>query len=216
MHLSWIAAIKLSAARLPAVKSLTASTGNRSIFRRFFFRPRATYLILFPVLWSTLSVADESNGLDLSASAQLDTIEEALVIANICGSDAKLYIEPDFVLGPELIRGLAVNDLEELLNELEPELEGGRAQSNGRRVILVNGRRIADFREIRSYPPEVIAQVEIYPEEAAAQYGFRANQKVVNLILKARFQAYTSRLASTGYGEEESGEGGEVSQADLG
>ncbi|MEM6301560.1 MAG: hypothetical protein AAF749_07455 [Pseudomonadota bacterium] len=161
-------------------------------------------------------MADESNGLDLSASAQLDTIEEVRVIANKVGSDVNLYIEPDFVLGPEIIRGLAVNDLEELLNELEPELEGGRAQSNGRRVILVNGRRIADFREIRSYPPEVIAQVEIYPEEAAAQYGFRANQKVVNFILKARFQAYTSRLASTGYGEEESGEGGEVSQADLG
>ena len=62
--------------------------------------------------------------------------------------------------------------------------------------MLVNGRRISGFREIRSFPPEVIERVEVYPEEVALQFGYRADQRVVNFVLKSRFRAAPLRVAA--------------------
>ena len=57
--------------------------------------------------------------------------------------------------------------------------------------MLLNGQRISSFREMRNIPPEAIKKVEILPEEVALRYGFAANQRVVNLILKNNFAAKT-------------------------
>ena len=51
-------------------------------------------------------------------------------------------------------------------------------------MLLLNGQRISGFRELRDIPTEAIERVEILPEEVALKYGYSANQKVVNIVLR--------------------------------
>ena len=76
-------------------------------------------------------------------------------------------------------------------------MSSGRGRGGGQPVVLVNGQRVASFRELRRYPPEAIQKVEVFPEEVALQYGYRADQRVINFILKDNF---TSREVELEYG----------------
>jgi iron complex outermembrane recepter protein len=69
-------------------------------------------------------------------------------------------------------------------------------------VILVNGVRIGSFRELRSYPPEAIERFEVFPEEVALQYGYSADQRVINVILKDNFSSQELELE---YGQPSAG-----------
>lgn len=180
--------------------------------------PRAVFrLSLSLVLYAWTA---DPNAQEAAESTQGSTtpgvLEEVEVVAPRVDLQISPYIDPDIAIGADAISAMAVNDLGELLDQLAPELDGGRARSTGSRVILLNGQRITNFREIRRYPAEAVARVDIYPEDVALQYGFRADQKVVNIVLKSRFKSLTTRITSTGYGENESGQGGEVAQADAG
>src|SRR5262249_27203880 len=61
-------------------------------------------------------------------------------------------------------------------------------------IILVNGRRISGINEVGDFPTESILRVDILPEEVALKYGYGAQQKVVNIILRRRFQAEVANL----------------------
>ncbi|MFN3514828.1 MAG: hypothetical protein ACK41C_17415 [Phenylobacterium sp.] len=98
---------------------------------------------------------------------------------------------PELTLDPSEIRALGVTSVTELLAALEPQLASGRGRGSGRPVMLVNGMRISSFSEIRDLPPEAILRLEILPEEVALRYGYRADQRVVNFVLRRRFQALT-------------------------
>ena len=95
-------------------------------------------------------------------------------------------IPPDQQLNPADIRSYGVSSVADLLTELAPQTTSGRG---GSPVILLNGRRIAGFQEIRDLPTEAILRVDILPEEVALKYGYRADQKVVNFVLRPRFRS---------------------------
>jgi iron complex outermembrane receptor protein len=76
----------------------------------------------------------------------------------------------------------------DLLTELTPQTTSGLG---GDPVVLLNGRRISGMGEIRDIPTEAIQRVEILPEEVALKYGYSADQKVVNVVLRQRFRAST-------------------------
>lgn len=123
-------------------------------------------------------------------------IEEITVQAARLRHRVEGYIDPEVSYDEEDIRSFAVNSLSELLEELAPELGSGRGRQNGPPVVLVNGQRTAGFREVRNYPTEAVERVEVYPEEVALQYGYRADQKVINFILKQNFRATTTHLST--------------------
>ena len=100
-------------------------------------------------------------------------------------------IPPDQMLGQSEIRSYGVSSISDLLTELSPQTTSGRG-SGGAPVVLLNGRRISSFSEIRDIPTEAIQRVEILPEEVALKYGYRADQKVVNFVLRRRFRAVTA------------------------
>ena len=102
-------------------------------------------------------------------------------------------IAPEQQLSPADIRSYGVNSVTELLNELSPQTRSGRGTGGGP-VVLVNGRRISGFQEIRDLPTEAIQRVDILPEEVALKYGYRADQRVVNIVLRRRFRAVTAEL----------------------
>ncbi|GGA55025.1 TonB-dependent receptor [Sphingomonas psychrolutea] len=103
-------------------------------------------------------------------------------------------IPPEQQLSPADIRSYGVSSVTELLAELGPQIRSDRG-SGGAPVVLLDGKRISGFSEIRDLPTEAIARVDILPEEVALKYGYRADQKVVNIVLRRRFRAATVELA---------------------
>ncbi len=100
-------------------------------------------------------------------------------------------IPADQQLGPADIRSYGVSSVADLLAELAPQTRSGRG---GAPVVLLNGRRISGFTEIRDLPTEAILRVDILPEEVALKYGYRADQRVVNFVLRPRFRAVTGEI----------------------
>ena len=108
------------------------------------------------------------------------------------------------------IAAFGANSIEDLLAAIEPatgsSARGGRG--GGRPVFLINGIRVSSWREFRSYPPEAVAKVEVFPEEVAQRFGYSPNQRVVNIILKPNFQLTTAEVeyeqpAAGGYSRNE-------------
>ncbi len=98
-------------------------------------------------------------------------------------------IEPDFVMDEEAIQSLGASNLLDAINILAPQLQGTRGRDSGPPVMLVNGRRISGMQEMQGIPPEAIQRFEIYPEEVALSQGYKADQRVLNIILKKNFNS---------------------------
>jgi iron complex outermembrane receptor protein len=126
----------------------------------------------------------------------------APAIKNLAGGN----IEAETYYDAEQIEALGASTLEELMEELEPDVASVRGRSIGKPIVLVNGRRIASFLEIRSYPPEAVESIEVFPEEVALKHGYRADQKVVNIRLLSQFSATTTK----GGAQTSAGNGGET------
>ena len=109
------------------------------------------------------------------------------------------------------VRALGVNSVAELLEELAPQTRSGQGRGGEQPVTLLNGRRISGLREIRDIPTEAIERVDILPEEVALKYGYSADQRVVNIVLRRRFRAITSELE----GGMSTRGGAETGQAEL-
>lgn len=101
-------------------------------------------------------------------------------------------ITPEVTLSGRDIRAYGASNIGELLEELSPLTGSIQGRGGGSPVVLLSGRRISGFREIRDLPPEAIQRVEILPEEVALKYGYRPDQKVVNIVLRRRFNAITA------------------------
>lgn len=104
-------------------------------------------------------------------------------------------IPPDVTLSAEQIAAYGASNIAELLTYLEPLTRSSRGRADGQPVFLVNGRRISGFREIQGLPPEAIERMDILPEEVALEYGYAADQRVVNFVLKADFRSVTGELS---------------------
>jgi len=107
-------------------------------------------------------------------------------------------IPPDVTLTAEQIQAYGASNIAELLTYLEPITRSSRGRDGGMPVFLVNGRRISGFQEIQGVPTEAIERVEILPEEVALQFGYRADQRVVNFVLKANFRSVSGELTGRG------------------
>jgi hypothetical protein len=103
-------------------------------------------------------------------------------------------IPPENELGPRDIRATGATDITELLDALAPQIGSARGRGGERPVLLLNGQRISGFREIRDIPTEAISRLEILPEEVALKYGYSADQRVVNIVLRERFRSTVARL----------------------
>ena len=117
---------------------------------------------------------------------------------------------PIAVLSQEDVAAYGAQSISELLAALAPQTGSGRGRGGGGPVILLNGQRIASFRELRDFPPEAIRRVEILPEEVALRYGYAPDSRVVNFILKDHFRARVldgqGQVSGHGGADSESGE----------
>lgn len=111
-------------------------------------------------------------------------------------------------LNPSDIASYGVGTINELLDQIAAQTQSdqGRDTSSGP-VILVNGKRVSGVNEVGDLPTESILRLDVLPEEVALKYGYGAQQKVVNIILRRRFYAKVVNLAG-GTSTDGAGENG--------
>jgi hypothetical protein len=105
-------------------------------------------------------------------------------------------IPPAQTFNPLDIRAFGANNIGELLQTLGPQVSSGRGREDAGPIVLLNGKRVSGFAEIARIPTEAIERMEVFPEELALKYGYRADQKVVNIVTFAKF---SSRVAQVVY-----------------
>ena len=123
--------------------------------------------------------------------------EEILVLGKRLPGAVIGDIPPEVTLSPGDIRSFGVSSVNELLAEIAAQTMSGQGRGGESPVVLLNGQRVSGFAEIRDIPVEAIQRVEILPEEVALKYGYRPNQKVVNIVLRRRFNAITAEGKSS-------------------
>jgi hypothetical protein len=153
---------------------------------------RFPVLLLAATSLSALASAPLHAQADLQDDQHLEDEEEEIVITGARERGAVVGdIKPEQQLQAADIRALGVSTISDLLAELGPQLESASGKPP---VTLLEGHRISSFREIASLPAEAIARVDILPEEVGLRYGYGADQKVMNIVLRQRFRAFTGEL----------------------
>ena len=127
---------------------------------------------------------------------------EIVVVATRLKGQVTAPQAPIVTLDEEDIAAYGAASIADLLAELAPQTGTGRGRGSGFPVILVNGQRIANFREMRNFPPEAIRRLEVLPEEVALRYGYPPDQRVINFILKDKF---ASKTVEVEYGQPSRG-----------
>ena len=87
------------------------------------------------------------------------------------------------------IADYGVPTVADLLDELASQLEIEPGRINSGPLVLVNGRQVSSVHEVGDLPTEAVLRVDIIPEEVALRYGYSADQKVVNIILRPLFRS---------------------------
>ncbi|UVO52899.1 TonB-dependent receptor [Sphingomonas sp. SUN039] len=145
---------------------------------------------------SAVAEAVPATGADPSATPEIVVTAERISGSVI--SDVPPIVELD----ENAVESFGAASITELLSALAPQTGPGRGRGGGGPVVLLNGMRVSGFGELRDLPPEAIKRVQILPEEVALQYGYSADQRVVNFILKDNFRAFTT---DTEYGGSTAG-----------
>lgn len=147
--------------------------------------------------WPTIASAQTASAPTITGSTDadepLEVYENEIIVTSprITGQ-IDVPQQPIEVLDEDDIASYGVASIEELLEAISPQTGSGRGRGSGRPLMLLNGQRISSFREMRGIPPEAIRRVEVLPEEVALRFGYSANQRVVNIILKDQFAAVTT------------------------
>ncbi|MBB4860120.1 hypothetical protein HNO88_003461 [Novosphingobium chloroacetimidivorans] len=133
--------------------------------------------------------ADEDENEEEELRSGVDASGEIVVVAGRIKGEVQTPQQPVAVFDEEEIAAYGAASIDELLEAISPQTGSGRGRGEGRPVILLNGQRISSFREMRSIPPEAIRRMQVLPEEVALRFGYPPNQRVVNIILKDKYQS---------------------------
>jgi iron complex outermembrane receptor protein len=149
-------------------------------------------------VWAQAEPAPAPDTAQVDETEELNEDDAIIVLADRLHGEVEAPQPPLQVLATEDIAAYGAGSLSELLQALTPQTTSGSGRGGGQPALLVNGMRVSSFREIQSYPPEAIEKIEILPEEVALRYGFSANQRVINIILKDN---YTSTMLEREYSQ---------------
>jgi hypothetical protein len=145
-------------------------------------------------------------------SAEDPAIEEVVVTGRMPPGAVIGDISPENQLSPRDIASYGVSTINDLLSQISEQTQSDQGRdSSAAPIILVNGKRVSGVTEVGDLPTESILRVDILPEEVALKYGYGAQQKVVNIILRRNFLATVVDLN----GGESTAGGGENGMGDL-
>lgn len=152
-----------------------------------------------------------------AAAAPADTDDEDIVIkgkpprGSVIGD-----IPPENVLKSRDVKATGATSFDELLEAIAPDIGLARGSGSARPLVLLNGRRVSSYRELRDIPIEAVTRVDILPEEVALKYGYPPDQKVVNVVLQNRFAETVAQVVgNTAAHEGFTGGGGDLTRIVL-
>lgn len=123
-------------------------------------------------------------------SDPFDSGEVIIVAAERLRGQLNVEQAPILEMNEADIAAVGAGSISELIQAIGPQTASSRGRGEGGfPIVLVNGMRIGSFRELRSYPPEAVAKVEVMPEEVAQRFGFAPDRRIVNVILKENFSS---------------------------
>lgn len=142
-------------------------------------------------------VVDEDAAPSTSPGAESSSDDEGGIV--VAGQRPRGSVVGDVpaerTFSPLEIRAYGASNISELIDALGPQVSSSRGREDSGPVTLLNGRRVSSFMEIAQIPTEAIERMEVFPEEVALQYGYQADQKVVNIVTFERFRSQNGRLA---------------------
>lgn len=103
-------------------------------------------------------------------------------------------VSSERTFSPLEVRAFGVSNIGELIQVLGPQVSSNRGREDSGPVTLLNGRRVSSFAEVARIPTEAIERIDVFPEELALTYGYRADQKVVNIVTFERFKSRTGQI----------------------
>lgn len=122
-------------------------------------------------------------------------------------------IPPVNVLHSRDVKATGATSFDELLEAIAPQIGAARQSGAARPLVLLNGRRVSSYRELRDIPIEAVSRVDILPEEVALKYGYSPDQKVVNVVLQNHFGETVAQVAANTAAQEGfSGGSGDVTR----
>jgi hypothetical protein len=147
----------------------------------------------------------------LAASSAPPVANEDIVVTGKAVPGAVIGdIPPENSLNPADIAAYGVGTVSELLDQIAARTQSDQGRSNDGPVVLVNGKRVSGINEVKDLPTESVLRVDILPEEVALRYGYDAQAKVVNVILRRRVRARVGNLsagaATQGQGQNGAGD----------
>ena len=119
----------------------------------------------------------------------MPSANEIVVVAERLRDQVDAPQPPLVVYGEEDIAAFGASSIGDLVAQAAPQTGSGRGRGGGHPVILFNGQRISNFREMRNIPPEAIRRMEVLPEEVALRFGYSPDQRVINFILKPDYSS---------------------------
>jgi hypothetical protein len=167
--------------------------------RQLLFCGYASLLVPFPAVAQSISPTPAEPAQSSAPAPAADQFDdygddsEAIVVtgkrSNLIGD-----IPPENALDSRELLATGATNINELLEALAPQLGSSQGRGGERPIMLLDGQRVSGFREVRDIPTEAIEKVEILPEEVALKYGYSADQKVMNIVLRPRFRSTAAML----------------------
>jgi iron complex outermembrane recepter protein len=155
---------------------------------------RRSHRLLLPSLAVLAATCQSSPLLAEDIIEDVEQKTEIVVTAERIRGSIDTKVPPIEEINEADIASYGASSLTDLIAAVAPQTGSGRGRGGGMPIILLNGQRVSGFRELRDLPPEAIKRVQIFPEEVALQYGYRPDQRVINIILKDGYSAFNVEL----------------------
>lgn len=140
-------------------------------------------------LLAALAIAPSALAPDAFGQAPSRTEDEIVVTVERPRGSVPGDVTPEATFSAQDVRSYGASSIFQILGAISPQTGSASIRGGGFPIVLVNGRRISGFQEIRDLPPDVISRVEVFDEQLSLQYGYSPDQRVVNLVLEKTFSA---------------------------
>lgn len=138
-------------------------------------------------LLAALAMAPAAFAPDAAAQAPTRSEDEIVVTVERPRGSVPGDVTPEATFSRQDVQSYGASSIFQILGAIAPQTGSASIRGGGMPIVLVNGRRISGFQEIRDLPPDVISRVEVFDEQLSLQYGFSPDQRVVNLVLVETF-----------------------------
>ncbi|QJU58887.1 TonB-dependent receptor [Sphingomonas sp. AP4-R1] len=147
--------------------------------------------LLAPALIAAAQGVNIGSAESVQAGFQAEPIHQPLEIVVTGDRSTQSTADVATKFDQDEISSQGTDSIGELLTRLSPYID-----PEGREpIVLVNGVPIGLDKALLKFPPEALSEITVLKQGAGTQYSTSAGQRVVNLVLKAKFRRVDAEIA---------------------